>query len=105
MIPVFTAVPRGKSVAKALAKAGRATTSILTKLTDKSPASVRDALTKLHRQGKIHIGDYELSPRGKVTRIWYWGDGDDAREPVVAKDRSTFIPRPDAAAAWLRNPI
>ena len=105
MIPAFTAVSRGKSVAKALEKAERATTSMLTKLTDKSVTSVRDSLTKLHRQGKIHIGAYEVTGRGKITRVWYWGDGDDVREPVVTKDKPLFIPRLDEAAAWLRNPI
>ena len=105
MIPTFTAVSGGKSVAKALEKAERATTSTLMKLTGKSVTSVRDALKILHGRSKIHIGAYEPSSRGKITRVWYWGDGDDAREPVVTKDKPSFIPRPDEAAAWLRNPI
>jgi hypothetical protein len=105
MIPKFTAAPRGRPVAKALEKIGHASANTLMKLTDRPITSVRDALKKLHRQSKIHIGDYELSSRGKVTRIWYWGDGDDAREPLITKNKPAFTPRPDVASAWLRNPI
>ncbi len=105
MIPKFTAVPRGKSVAKALENAGYATVSTLMKLTDRPIRPVQDALRLLHTKSKIHIGAYELSSRGKFTPIWYWGDGDDAREPLITKDKHVFIPRLDEAAAWLRNPI
>jgi hypothetical protein len=104
-IPKFTSKPHGKSVAKALEKEGRATVVTLMKLTDKSITSVRDAIKLLYGKSKIHIGGYELSSRGKVSKVWYWGDGDDAREPVDEQGKPTFIPRPDVASAWLRNPI
>ena len=104
-IPKFTAVARDKLVAKALEKEGRATTNKLMNLTGKPVTTVRDALKKLYARSKIHIGAYEINGRGKVTRIWYWGDGDDAREPLPGKARPVFVPRLDEAAAWLRNPI
>jgi hypothetical protein len=40
-----------------------------------------------------------------VTRIWYWGDGDDAREPLITKNKPAFTPHADVASAWLRNSI
>jgi hypothetical protein len=104
-IPKFTAKPHGKSVAKALEKAGRATVVMLMKLTDKPITSVRDSLKLLYGKSKIHVGGYELNSRGKVSKVWYWGDGDDVREPVMSGNKQVFIPRPDTAAAWLRNPI
>jgi hypothetical protein len=103
-ITKFTAKSHGKSVAKALEKEGRATTITLMKLTDKPITSVRDALKLLYGKSKIHIGGYELSGRGKLVKVWHWGDGDDAREPVITKDKPFFIPHADVAAAWLRNP-
>jgi hypothetical protein len=59
----------------------------------------------LYITNKVHIGSYEINKRGKVSRVWYWGDGDDAREPSIIKHSDGFIPRPDEAAAWLRNPV
>jgi len=103
-IPKFTTV-KGSTVAKVLQSVGRATTSTLVKLTGRPVRSVLSTVKTLHDRSKIHIGSYELSGRGKVSRVWYWGDGDDAREPVDSNGKPTFIPRPDTAAAWLRNPI
>lgn len=103
-IPKFTTV-KGSTVAKVLQAVGRATTSTLVKLTGRPVRSVLNTVKALHGQGKIYIGSYELSGRGKVSRVWYWGDGDDAREPVDINGKPTFIPRPDEAAAWMRNPI
>ena len=102
-IPKCTTV-KGTTVAKVLQAVGRATTSTLVKLTGKPVRSVLSTVKTLHDRSKIHIGSYELTKRGKVSRVWHWGDGDDAREPVVA-DKQAFIPRLDEAAAWLRNPI
>lgn len=100
-IPNFV-LPK-KTVGQVLQKVGKATVSALVVLTSKDIKSVRNAVKTLYTTNKIHIGSYELSKRGKVSRVWHWGDGDDAREPVISKQ--TFIPRPDEAAAWLRNPI
>jgi hypothetical protein len=66
---------------------------------------VLNTVKTLHERSKIHIGSYELTKRGKVSRVWHWGDGDDAREPVTENGKQLFIPRLDEAAAWLRNPI
>ena len=103
MIDVPQFVLPKKTVGQVLQKVGKATVSALVVLTGKDIKSVRNAVKILYTTNKIHVGSYELNKRGKVSRIWYWGDGDDAREPVVSKQ--TFIPRPDEAAAWLRNPI
>jgi hypothetical protein len=104
-IPKLTAKPRGESLAKILEREGRATPSQLMKLTGRTRASIQDSLKTLHDKSKIHIGGYEVSKRGQVTRVWYWGDGDDTREPVVNLNKSVLIPHADVAAAWMRNSI
>jgi len=98
-------VPKNITVGKALQKIGKATTSALVALTGKDIKTVRNSIKTLYTTNKVHIGSYELTKRGKVSRVWYWGDGDDAREPVDSNGKPTFIPRLDEAAAWLRNPI
>ena len=95
---------KGSTVAKMLQKNGRATASSLVQLTGKPIKSVLSTLKTLHDRSKIHIGAYEINSRNQASRVWYWGDGDDAREPSNVKHKDGFIPRPDEAAAWLRNP-
>jgi hypothetical protein len=96
---------KGSTVSKTLEKVGHATVSTLVKLTGRPIKSVLSTVKTLHDRSKIHIGAYEFNKRGQVSRVWYWGDGDDAREPVMSGNKQVFIPRPDTAAAWLRNPI
>jgi hypothetical protein len=96
------ALPK-KTVGQVLQKVGKATVSALVVLTSKDIKSVRNAVKTLYTTNKIHIGSYELNKRGKVSRVWAWGDGDDAKAPVIFKQ--VFIPHADVAAAWLRNPI
>jgi predicted short-subunit dehydrogenase-like oxidoreductase (DUF2520 family) len=100
-VPQFV-VPKNITVGKALQKVGQATVSALVKITGKDIKSVRNALKILYTTNKVHIGSYELTKRGKLSRVWHWGDGDDAKEPVI--DKNEFIPHADIAAAWLRNP-
>ena len=101
-VPQFV-VPKNITVGRVLQNLGRATVSTLIKITGKDIKLVRNSLKTLYLTNKVHIGAYEVSTRGKVSRVWYWGDGDDVREPVV--DKPTFTPRLDEAAAWLRNSI
>jgi hypothetical protein len=96
-------VPKNITVGRALQKIGKATVSALVVLTGKDIKHVRNSIKTLYTTNKVHIGGYELSRRGKLSRVWYWGDGDDAREPTTSKQE--FVPRLDEAAAWLRNPI
>jgi hypothetical protein len=103
-VPQFV-VPKNITVGKALQKVGQATVSALVVLTGKDIKSVRNALKILYTTNKVHIGSYELTKRGKLSQVWHWGEGDDAREPVDIHGKPKFIPRPDEAAAWLRNPI
>jgi hypothetical protein len=98
-------VPKNITVGRALQKCEKATVSVLVVLTGKDIKHVRNSIKTLYTTNKIHIGSYETTKRGKVSRVWHWGDGDDAREPVDSNGKPTFIPRPDEAAAWLRNPI
>ena len=103
-IPQFV-TPKNITVGRALQNIGQATVSTLVKLTGKDIKLVRNALKILYTTNKVHIGSYEITKRGKVSRVWHWGEGDDAREPVDIHGKPKFIPRPDEAAAWLRNPI
>ena len=96
---------KGSTVSKTLEKVGHATVSTLVKLTGRPIKSVLSTIKTLHDRSKIHIGAYELNRRGQVSRVWYWGDGDDVREPNIVKHKNGFIPHADVAAAWLRNPI
>jgi len=93
------------SVARALQEVSRATASVLTKLTGRPQKSVLNTLKNLHHQSKVHIGAYTVNKRGQIAKIWAWGDGDDAREPVIDGNKQVFTPRLDEAAAWLRNPV
>lgn len=102
-IPKLTV--KGSTVAKMLQKVNHATASTLVKLTGRPIKSVLSTLKTLHDRSKIHIGSYELNKRGQASRVWHWGDGDDVREPSNVKHKDGFIPRPDVAAAWLRNPV
>ena len=103
-VPQFV-VPKNITVGKVLQKVGQATVSALVVLTGKDIKTVRHAVKTLYLTNKVHIGSYELNKRGKITQVWYWGDGDDAREPHPLHQKDNFIPRPDVAAAWLRNSI
>ena len=96
---------KGSTVSKTLEKVGHATVSTLVKLTGRPIKSVLSTVKTLHDRSKIHIGAYKLNRRGQVSRVWYWGDGDDVREPNIVKHKNGFIPRPDTAAAWMRNPV
>jgi hypothetical protein len=102
-IPKLTV--KGSTVAKMLQKNGRATASTLVKLTGRPIKSVLSTLKTLHDRSKIHVGDHEVNKRGQVSRVWVWGDGDDAREPNIVRHKDGFIPHADVAAAWLRNPV
>lgn len=97
--------PKGITVSKALQQAGKATTNKLITLTCRPPTYVKQTLKMLYTDSKIHIGGYEVSKRGKISRVWFWGDGVDARQPPMANHKQPFIPHADIAAAWLRNPI
>ena len=105
MSDVLKFTVKGSAVAKVLQKVERATASTLVQLTGKPGKSVLNTLKILHQQSKIHVGSYEINMRNQVARVWHWGDGDDAREPSTVEHKNGFIPRPDEAAAWLRNPI
>ena len=102
--PKFTTV-KGSTVAKVLQKVNCATAKTIVKLTGRPIKSVLSTIKTLHDRSKIHIGSYELNKRGQASRVWQWGDGDNAREPVMVGSKEVFVPRPDVAAAWLRNPV
>jgi hypothetical protein len=102
-MPQFV-VPKNITVSQTLQKIGKATVSALVILTGKDIKTVRNALKSLYATDRIHIGAYEASKQGKISPVWYWGDGDDALAPVML-GKQAFIPHPDEAAAWMRNPI
>jgi hypothetical protein len=95
---------KGSTVAKMLQINGGATASMLVQLTGRPMKSVLSTLKTLHERSKIHIGSYEINKRNQSSRIWVWGDGDDAREPSHIIHKDGFIPHADVASDWLRNP-
>lgn len=101
-VPKFTE-SNGLSVSKTLKQVGRATPAELTELTGNRSKNVLSTLRTLHGQSKIHIGDWEITNKGRVNPVWFWGDGDDKREPMAPRVREFFTPRPDLAAAWMFN--
>jgi len=102
-IPNFKSKPKGKSVAKALEQLGRATSYALARLVSKSSKDVVASLSTLYSQSKVHVGGYEINQRGKLVRVWFWGDGDDVREPVASAQKEVFVPRADVAVWWMHD--
>ena len=95
-----------KQIYNALKRLQKASSSQIARVTNKPKGTVTTALKALLDAGQIHIGDWEINSRGQMARIYYWGKGVDVREPMIAgREKVKFIPRPDDAAAWLRNPI
>ena len=92
------------TVAKMLQSHGKATATELVKLTGRPMKSVLATIKTLHDRSKIHVVSYEFNRRGQLSRVLAWGDGDDAREPVMTGNQK-FIPHADVASEWMRNPI
>ena len=102
-IPNFKSRAKGKSVVRALERLSRATAYELAKEVSKTSKDVVASLKSLHSQSKIHIGDYQITSRGKLAKVWFWGDGDDVREPMLNQDKTRFVPRADVAAWWMHD--
>ena len=102
-IPNYKLTPKGKSVAKALERLSRATAYELAREVNKPSKDVVASLNTLYSQSKIHVGDYQLTSRGKLSKVWFWGDGDDVREPMLNQDKTRFVPRADIAAWWMHD--
>jgi hypothetical protein len=94
-----------KPVDKALKELRTATVVDIMRATGSPRSTVQQALEVLHNAGKVHIGGYELQSRNLVVKVWHWGAGFDEKEPLIVREKIQIIPRPDIAAAWLRNPI
>lgn len=103
-IPQF-APSKKLTVHKALQQLGTATSTTLVKMTGKAPDTVKQTLKTLYTTNKIHISAYEATKRGKIVRVWAFGDGADAKEPPMLRYKEEFVPRPDVAAAWMNTPI
>jgi len=99
---MIATTPKGMTVAKALQTLGSATVKKVIELTGRPPSAVKQSINLLYLNDKIHIGGYVTNKRGLHAKVWVWGEGEDAKEP---SGKVAFIPRPDVAAAWLRNPI
>ena len=102
-IPNFKSTPKGKSVARALERLSRATAYELAREVNKPSKDVVASLNTLYSQSKIHVGDYQITSRGKLAKVWFWGDADDVREPMLNQDKTRFVPRPDVAVWWMHD--
>lgn len=101
--PKFTT--RTISIPEALRRLGKGTVAQVQKESGRTQRTTVSQLQTLHNTSKAHICGWLLTSRQVYAAVWCDGDGDDVREPRVLKHADHFIPRPDAAAAWLRNPI
>ena len=102
-VPNYKSTPKGKSVARALERLSRATANDLAREVSKQSKDVISSLNTLYSQSKIHVGDYQIISRGKLAKVWFWGDGDDVREPMLNKDKTRFVPRADIAVWWMHD--
>jgi|688.fasta_scaffold2026488_1 hypothetical protein len=93
-------------ITNALKELGEASSKQLTEITQLPRGSVTGVIKVLHEAGMIHISDWKMNKTTMLTRIYKWGPGEDAEEPVLsyaASKRKIFKPRADIAAAWLQN--
>lgn len=102
-IPTFKPKSKSRSVARTLERLSRATASDLARELSRQSKDIAASLNTLYSQSKIHVGDYQITSRGKLSKVWFWGDGDDVREPMLNKDKTRFVPRADIAAWWMHD--
>ena len=70
---------------------------------------------ELHDAGLLHIIEWRCNPKNGGNKVYAYGAGKDVTKPeskFASRDKTqevyvpkVFVPRPDEAAAWLRNPI
>jgi len=80
---------------------------------DKGAAS--QAAKELHVAKLLHIAEWRSNVKNGGNKLYAYGKGEDAVKPEPKFERKSkkqevyvpkvFAPRPDEAAAWMRNPI
>lgn len=74
-------------------------------------STVSAVLAELHRRRMVHISGWGRSKQGRPLRIYTWGDGHDAKQPLktskpkkeVVEEVQLPFPRCDIAASWLTH--
>ena len=77
------------------------------------PKNTVDAvLAEMYRRGMIHIGGWARNKQGTPIKIYAWGEGKDAKQPLKTskpKKEEAVVevqlpwPRCDVAASWIRS--
>lgn len=100
-------------IREGLKELGEALQNDLAEHVDLPVATVSAVLAEMYRRGMIHISGWSRNKQGTPIKIFAWGEGDDAKQPIkgskpkkeVEVEVQLPFPRCDVAAEWLRNPI
>jgi len=75
-------------------------------------ATVSAVLAELYRRGMVHISGWARNKQGTPVKIYGWGEGKDAKQPLKTskpKQEEAVVdiqlpwPRCDVAASWIRS--
>jgi predicted ArsR family transcriptional regulator len=74
-------------------------------------ATVSAVLAELYRRHMVHIFGWARNKQGTPIKIYGWGEGDDAKQPLkTSKPKQKEVvdvqlpwPRCDVAASWIRT--
>jgi predicted ArsR family transcriptional regulator len=75
-------------------------------------ATVSAVLAELYRRHMVHISGWARNKQGTPIKVYGWGEGDDAKQPLktskpkkeeVVVDVQLPWPRCDVAASWIRS--
>ena len=112
--PLNLQSPCAQNVIKVLKELDYATTAIISKQIEHPYQTVNAILGNLYKLKQIHIYDWHMSSKRRLSRVYAWGEGIDMKQPPIASMLSAYEkpvteklpwPRCDIAAAWLINPI
>ncbi len=76
-------------------------------------ATVSAVVAELYRRRMVYISGWARNKQGTPIKIYGWGEGDDAKQPLkTSKPKKVIVdevqlpfPRCDVAASWLNNPL
>jgi hypothetical protein len=104
---------KAKMAVDTLRQLREATTLKMQAATGLPKVTLNNVLRLLRDMNMIHVSSWDWTTSRQMVRVYKWGQGEDAPQPMIAfkdknkprKDMANFKPHADIAAAWLRNPI
>ena len=111
--PLNLQSPCAQYVITVLKELKYASTIEISKRTDYPYQSVNAILGSLYKLKQIHVYDWQVSSKRRLSRVYAWGEDIDMKQPPIApmlkvhKSPISNLPWPrcDIAAAWMINPI